>query len=107
MILVIGDSWIDYLDLLPNDNYNVCGVPGASLYTLKLYLEVELLMRSYEKVIIIGGINGVDREILQLHPNIKLIRNDKFDRRYLLKDKTHPNSKGIQKLMKLILSDDL
>ncbi|CAH6418148.1 Hypothetical protein HVR_LOCUS23 [uncultured virus] len=105
-ILVIGDSWIDYLPELPSDKYTVCGVPGASLYTLKSYLEMELMMADYSQVVIIGGKNGVDLEILSAHQNIKLIRNDKFPDKYLLDDKTHPNSDGIQEVLKIINQRD-
>ena len=112
---VLGDSWVDYLPDFDSETYILCSVsvkgpqalrrqtPGASLLTLETYLVVELLQEAYDRVIVIGGCNGVDNEhqpsILQAHPNLEIIRNDNWTPQYLLTDLTHPNGKGVERLL--------
>lgn len=103
-ILIIGDSWIDYLPVLNKKIFTVCCIPGASVFELKNYLEIELATCTYDKVLVIGGKNGYDKEILGMHPNLKLLRNDLFADEYLLSDKTHPSEKCIKKVLKIINS---
>lgn len=108
-ILLIGDSWIDYLEISCVEIIETVCCPGASLYQLKEMLLIELWSNEYDFVIIIGSKNGgyVDGIFDDLDVETHLIRNDNVDEKFLLRnDRAHPNKKGIkyieQKIQELI-----
>jgi hypothetical protein len=81
-------------------------LPGASLYEIKNSLEVELMMKNYEFIIIVGGRNGgyFDNVFDELKIHHKVFRNDNVHKKYLNKnDKTHPNESGVILFTKKII----
>lgn len=102
-ILLIGDSWIDFLTI--QNLESVC-LPGASLYEIKNSLEVELMIKSYDFIIIVGGRNGgyVDGVFEDISIPFKVLRNDNIQKKYLNKqDEAHPNEKGVNLFTKKII----
>lgn len=84
---------------------SVC-LPGSSLYEIKHFLEIELLMKNYELIIVVGGRNGgfVDNVFTEMMIPVVVLRNDILQDKYLNKnDKAHPNQKGINLFTEKIL----
>lgn len=105
-ILLIGDSWIDYItefDDIPE--IEIICLPGASLYEIRDNLLIELeRCCEYNVIIVVGGRNGgyIDGVFDEISCNLHIIRNDVVENRYLQKDGTHPNKKGVSMIVEKI-----
>lgn len=105
-ILLIGDSWIDYIpDQFCQDNNleQVC-VFGGTCYEIAEHLQVELMnnQNTYSKIILVIGrncncYNEKDFQFVSLP--FKVIRNDSVPFKLLNTDLVHPNIKGVEWLM--------
>ena len=95
--LLIGDSWIDFLNINDPRIESVC-LPGASLYQIRDALMVELCFKNYELIIVVGGRNGgfVDNVFDLIESKVVVLSNDDVSDSFLDEnDSAHPNQAGI------------